>query len=34
MPTYSWKGKGKGGKIQQGVIAADSKDIVVAMLRK
>jgi type IV pilus assembly protein PilC len=34
MPTYSWKGKGKGGKVQQGVIAADSKDAVVALLRK
>ena len=34
MPTYSWKGKGKGGKIQQGVIAADNKDAVVALLRK
>src|SRR2546427_11863564 len=34
MPTYSWKGKGKGGRIQQGVISADSKDAVVAMLRK
>ncbi|HEU5179754.1 MAG TPA: type II secretion system F family protein [Candidatus Polarisedimenticolia bacterium] len=34
MPTYSWKGKGKGGRIQQGVIAADSKDAVVALLRK
>jgi len=34
MPTYSWKGKGKGGRIQQGVIAAESKDSVVALLRK
>jgi len=34
MPSYSWKGKGKGGKVQQGVIAADSKDAVVALLRK
>src|SRR5262245_17874992 len=34
MPTYSWKGKGKGGRIQQGVIAADSKEAVVALLRK
>ncbi len=34
MPSYSWKGKGKGGKIQQGVIAAESKEAVVAMLRK
>ena len=34
MPSYSWKGKGKGGKIQQGVIAAESKEAVVAMLLK
>ena len=34
MPSYSWKGKGKGGKIQQGVIAAENKDAVVALLRK
>ena len=24
MPTYSWKGKGKGGRIQQGVICAEN----------
>jgi type IV pilus assembly protein PilC len=34
MPSYSWKGKGKGGKVQQGVVAADSKEAVVALLRK
>jgi type IV pilus assembly protein PilC len=34
MPTYAWKGKAKGGKIQQGVIAAENKDAVVALLRK
>src|SRR5437867_7479974 len=34
MPTYSWKGKGEGERMQQGVICADSKDAVVAMLRK
>jgi len=34
MPSYSWKGKGKGGKIQQGVMAAENKEAVVAMLRK
>jgi type IV pilus assembly protein PilC len=34
MPSYSWKGKGKGGKVQQGVIAADTKESVVALLRK
>src|SRR5258706_7635028 len=34
MPNYSWKGKGKAGKIQEGVIAADSKEAVVALLRK
>jgi len=34
MPSYSWKGKGKGGKVQQGVIAAENKEAVVALLRK
>jgi type IV pilus assembly protein PilC len=34
MPSYSWKGKGKGGKIQQGVMAAENKEAVVAMLRR
>jgi type IV pilus assembly protein PilC len=34
MPTYSWKGKGKGGKLQEGVLAADSKEVVVAALRR
>ncbi len=28
MPTFSWKGKNKMGKTQEGVITADSKDIV------
>src|SRR5574341_1893886 len=34
MPTYSWKGKGKAGRMQEGVIAAESKETVVALLRK
>ena len=34
MPTYSWKGKSRGGVSQEGVLAADSKEAVIAMLRK
>ncbi len=34
MPTYRWKGKNKMGRSQEGVIAADSKDAVIAMLRR
>jgi type IV pilus assembly protein PilC len=34
MPTYNWKGKNKMGKSQEGVITADSKDAVIATLRR
>jgi type IV pilus assembly protein PilC len=34
MPNYSWKGKSRGGKMQEGVIVADSKEAVVSMLRR
>ena len=34
MPNYSWKGKSRGGKIQEGVIVADSKEAVINMLRR
>ena len=34
MPTFSWKGKNKMGKTQEGVISADNKDVVIAMLRR
>src|SRR5712692_740910 len=34
MPNYTWKGKNKLGKMQEGTVAADSKEAVVAMLRR
>ena len=34
MPNYAWKGKSRGGVSQEGVLAADNKDAVIAMLRK
>src|SRR6267142_2769486 len=34
MPNYQWKGKSRGGAPQEGVLAADNKDAVIAMLRK
>jgi len=34
MPNYSWKGRTRGGRIQEGVLAADSKDAAIAALRK
>ena len=34
MPNYAWKGKSRGGKIQEGVIVADSKESVINMLRR
>ncbi len=34
MPQFAWKGKTRGGAAQEGVLAADSKDAVIAMLRK
>ena len=34
MPTYRWKGKNKMGKAQEGVLTADSKDAVIATLRR
>ena len=34
MPTYSWKGKNRGGSAQEGVLEADNKDAVIALLRK
>jgi len=34
MPQFAWKGKTRGGAAQEGVLAADSKDSVIAMLRK
>ena len=34
MPNYRWKGRSRGGKVQEGVLVADSKEAVVAMLRR
>ncbi len=34
MATFAWKGKSRGGVTQEGVIAADSKEAVIALLRK
>src|SRR5213593_2281455 len=34
MPNYAWKGRSRGGKVQEGVLVADSKEAVVAMLRR
>ncbi len=34
MPTYSWKGKNKLGKMQEGTVAAENKEAVIALLRR
>lgn len=34
MPNYSWKGRTRAGKTQEGVLVAETKDAVVAALRK
>ena len=34
MGHYTWKGKSRGGAVQEGVLVADSKEAVIAMLRK
>ena len=34
MPNYSWKGRTRAGKTQEGVLVAESKDAVIASLRK
>jgi type IV pilus assembly protein PilC len=34
MAQYSWKGKSRGGGVQEGVLVADSKEAVISMLRK
>ncbi len=34
MPNYSWKGRTRGGRIQEGVLVAESKDAAIATLRK
>ena len=34
MPTFEWKGTARNGQVQSGVLVADSKDSVVAMMRR
>jgi type IV pilus assembly protein PilC len=34
MPVYAWKGKNKTGKMQEGTLTADTKDAVIALLRR
>src|SRR5207247_1646176 len=33
-PTYTWKGKNRMGKMQEGSVAAESKEAVIALLRR
>ena len=34
MPTYTWKGKNRMGKMQEGTVAAENKEAVIALLRR
>src|SRR6266498_2865389 len=34
MPNYAWKGRNRAGLVQEGVLAADSKDIALSSLRR
>jgi type IV pilus assembly protein PilC len=34
MPTFEWKGTARNGQTQTGVVAADSKDAVISMMRR
>ena len=34
MPTFEWKGRGRNGQDQTGVLVADSKEAVIGMLRR
>src|SRR5258705_366575 len=34
MPTYTWKGKNRMGKMQEGSVAAENKEAVIALLRR
>ncbi|MDH3629074.1 MAG: type II secretion system F family protein [Acidobacteriota bacterium] len=34
MPNYTWKGRTRGGRIQEGVLVAESKEAAIASLRK
>ncbi|MCH7780722.1 MAG: type II secretion system F family protein, partial [Acidobacteria bacterium] len=34
MPNYSWKGRTRGGRVQEGVLVAETKEAAIAALRK
>ncbi len=34
MPTYVWKGRGRGGQFEEGVLVADSREAAIASLRR
>jgi len=34
MPNFAWKGKSRAGKVEEGILIADSKDAAAAMLRR
>src|SRR6202171_469754 len=34
MPNYVWKGRNRAGLVQEGVLAADTKDVALASLRR
>jgi type IV pilus assembly protein PilC len=34
MPNYAWKGRNRTGLVQEGVLAADSKELALATLRR
>jgi type IV pilus assembly protein PilC len=34
MPSYSWKGRTRGGRVQEGMLVAESKEAAIAALRK
>ena len=34
MPNYTWKGRSRAGKVQEGLLVAENKDAVIATLRK
>src|ERR1044071_6030829 len=34
MPTFEWRGRGRNGQDQTGVLVADSKDAVIAAMRR
>src|SRR6266508_2879557 len=34
MPNYAWKGRNRAGLVKEGVLAADSKEVALASLRR